>query len=168
MSDILLGLPEKLENLYCTVINRKRDTINWFSRKCCLEQQNECKIYLPQKCLDKMLNRVLISKLGTYLNDLLYLLAGYTMKSTDYERPVRKSPSLHNLMSTPTPKFLDFFDLCLHWVSVFHAFEDTLATKIKSTYFVRALILVFYWIFPSFFLFFRSESHDWGSWWKIH
>ena len=45
--------------------------------------------------------------------------------------PVRKAPSLHDRKSTPTPKFLgwsifclpcakflDFFDLCLHWAVV--------------------------------------------------
>ena len=52
-------------------------------------------------------------------------------KDTNYERPMRKSPSLHGRKSTPTPKFCryhrsifclpkfsDFFDWCLHWVSV--------------------------------------------------
>ena len=54
---------------------------------------------------------------------------------TDYGRPVRKSPPLHTRKSTLTPKFLGtakayfvcligpilqtFFDLCLHWVSLF-------------------------------------------------
>ena len=53
-----------------------------------------------------------------------------TFQSTDYQCPVRKSSSLHDRKSTPTskflgtveayfcPKFLDFFDLCIHWVSV--------------------------------------------------
>ena len=57
--------------------------------------------------------------------------------STDYGRPVRKSPSLQSQKSNPNPKFIDtvyngrsifclphrpkisdFFDVCLHWVSV--------------------------------------------------
>ena len=58
--------------------------------------------------------------------------------STDYGRPVRKSPSLQGQKSTPTPKFLGMaeayfvrlphwpifsgiFDLCLHGVSVVRA-----------------------------------------------
>ena len=60
---------------------------------------------------------------------------------TDYGHPVRKSSSLHGRKSTLTPKFLgtaeayfachigphrptfsDFFDLCLHWVSVVRVF----------------------------------------------
>ena len=49
---------------------------------------------------------------------------GIRVDGTDYGRPVRKSPSLHGRQSTPTPtlpqlpKFSDFFDSCLHWVSV--------------------------------------------------
>ena len=49
--------------------------------------------------------------------------------STDYWHPVRKLPSLRGRKSTTTPKFLDaadahqpkfsdFFEVCLHWVSV--------------------------------------------------
>ena len=57
--------------------------------------------------------------------------------STDYKHPVRKSPKLHCRKSTTTPKclgtersifclpyrpkFSDFFDLHLHWLSVVRA-----------------------------------------------
>ena len=52
----------------------------------------------------------------------------------DYGRPVRKSPSLQGQKSTPNPNFLcmakahrpkfsDFFDLCLHWLSVVRGYN---------------------------------------------
>ena len=56
-------------------------------------------------------------------------------KEKDYERPVRKSPLLHGQKSTPTPKFClphrpkfsDFFDLSLHWVSVVRVLRQKFA-----------------------------------------
>ena len=65
---------------------------------------------------------------------------------TDYGRPVRKSPSLHSRKSTPTlklyghsifclphwPKFSDFFDLCLHWVSVVRGLLHILAAVFRQ------------------------------------
>ena len=58
-----------------------------------------------------------------------------TAMYTDYGRPVKKSPSLHGRKSNPNPTFTGmveayfvcligqkiscFFDLCLHWVSVY-------------------------------------------------
>ena len=61
--------------------------------------------------------------------------------TTDYGHPVRKSPSLHGRKSTPSPRFLgtaaaylvchigpkfsDFFDLCLHWVSVVRVLQPS-------------------------------------------
>ena len=64
--------------------------------------------------------------------------------STDYGRPERKEPSLHGRKFTPTPKFLgtaegkfclphrpkfsDFFDFFLHWVSVVRGWKKMKAT----------------------------------------
>ena len=58
----------------------------------------------------------------------------------NYGHLVRKSPSLHGWKSNPSPKFLNtaeayfvchigpnFFDLCLHWVSIVH---ETLHSEI--------------------------------------
>ena len=67
---------------------------------------------------------------------------------TDYRRPVRKSTSLHCPKSTPTAKFLgtaeayfclphqlkfsDFFDLCLHWVSIVRDLAHLCANGFKE------------------------------------
>ena len=54
-------------------------------------------------------------------------------QSMDYERPVRKLPSLHpqifrygrSIFCLPhRPKFSNFFDLFLHWVSVVRVMND--------------------------------------------
>ena len=82
--------------------------------------------------------------------------------TTDYGCPVRKMPSLHCRKSTTTPKLLgmaeayfvcyigpnfsDFFDLCLHWVSVVGAF-----------YFESKAILSFLKVIKSQKLFFLAS-----------
>ena len=82
--------------------------------------------------LRNIFNCVSCSIRDTSLRD--FSILWLSVKHTDYGRPVRKSPSLHGQKSTPTPKFLgtteaffclphqpkfsDFFNLCLHGVSV--------------------------------------------------
>ena len=82
------------------------------------------------------------SDLAHYFGDLSHIekeseikppirLESIVGSTTDYGRPVRKLSSLHGRKSNPKPKFIgtaeayfvchigpDFFDLCLHWVSV--------------------------------------------------
>ena len=67
-----------------------------------------------------------------YNYDTSKILGWMQSRTMDYGRPVRKSPTLHSPKSIPTSKvlstteayfvchirFSDFFDLCLHWMSV--------------------------------------------------
>ena len=61
----------------------------------------------------------------------VFALMSDSLTATDYGHPDRKLSSLNGRKSTPTPKFClpdlpkfsDFFDLCLHWVSVVRGFK---------------------------------------------
>ena len=72
--------------------------------------------------------------------------------TTDYRRPVRKLPSLHSkifrygrsILCLPhQPKISDFFDLCLHWVSVVRATARALYVASKMVRDLQAFRKIF-------------------------
>ena len=72
--------------------------------------------------------------------------------TTDYRRPVRKLPSLHSkifrygrsIFCLPhQPKISDFFDLCLHWVSVVRATARALYVASKMVRDLQAFRKIF-------------------------
>ena len=83
---------------------------------------------------------------------LFQMICGTISGGTDYGRLERKSPSLNSRKSTPTPKlpkhiflphwpkFSDFFDLCLHWVSVVRAHDDVLTPCRVEPYMTRNIV----------------------------